>query len=98
MFQKQEIFRTIVIIWLVGSVVYIASDIWNDYKIKGINQAYQNGAEALTKQIFNQSEANGCGKTVELKLGEEKMELIDAKCLPDVANSSPQAASENNAK
>lgn len=82
---KKEIIRTIVIVWIIGSVAYIASDVWNDYKTKGLTAAYKSGIESVTKQIFDKSKEGDCTKTIELTLGEEKLSLIETKCLGQTA-------------
>jgi hypothetical protein len=81
MLTKEDFIKSIVIIWVISSVIYIGNDIWSDYKVKGLKDAYQSGLSDATKQIFEKSLAGQCKESVQLNMGESKLELIDVKCL-----------------
>jgi hypothetical protein len=80
MFTKQDIAKAIVLIWVIGSAAYIIYDTWNDYKIQGVQQAYQNGFNASTKQIFDKVQESQC-KSIEVTFQGNKLELIDVGCI-----------------
>lgn len=78
---KQEIIKAVAIFWIFSTTSYIMYGFWNDYKIKGIGQAYQSGASDTLKQIFDRSKENACKQSMELNLGNDKLEIIDIKCV-----------------
>ena len=81
MFTKQDLIKSAVLIWIVGSVVYIGWDTWRDYQIRGVQQAYQAGVADANKQIFDQSAAAQCKQPFTVTLGGNKLDLIDVTCL-----------------
>ena len=81
MFNKQDIIKTAVIIWIIGSVAYIGYDTWNDYKIRGVQQAYQAGIDDSTRQIFEKNKANQCKQPIEISFQGDKLNIIDITCL-----------------
>lgn len=97
MFTKQDLIKSAILIWIVGSAVYIVFDTWNDYKIRGVQQAYQAGVNDTTKQIFEKSQALQCKEALVVTSGENKMELVDVKCLQQPGSPTegqPQAAEQ----
>jgi len=90
MFSGKEFIKTVVIVWIIGSIIYIGFDIWNDYKIKGIQQAYQSGVTDSIKQIFDKSQASQCKQPVEITLGDNKMEIVDVNCLKQAQRQAEQ--------
>ena len=91
MLNKQEIIKTVVIIWILGSVLYIGYDTWNDYKIRGMQQAYQAGIDDSTKQIFEKSRDGQCKQPVEISFQGKKLDLIDVECLKQQAPAAEQS-------
>ena len=90
MFIKQDIIKAAIFIWIIGSVVYISYDTWNDYKIRGVQQAYQAGVEDSVKKIFDKVQASQCKQAVELTSQDNKLEIIDLKCLSQQSADSQQ--------
>jgi hypothetical protein len=88
MLTREDFIKTIVVIWVIVSVIYIGNDIWSDYKVKGLKDAYQSGLSDATKQIFEKSQSGQCKESVQLNVGENKLELIDVKCLQQQSGSS----------
>ncbi len=96
MFTKQDIIKSGILIWIVASVVYIGWDTWRDYQIRGVQRAYQTGANDSIKQLLDKSKAAQCKEAVPVTLGEEKMEFIDIACIQPAptaqdASAQPQA-------
>jgi predicted negative regulator of RcsB-dependent stress response len=81
MLNKQEIIKTIAIIWILGSILYIGYDTWNDYKIRGIQQAYQAGIDDSMKQIFDKNKESQCKQPIEISFQGNKLNIIDIACL-----------------
>ena len=95
MFTKQDIIKACLLVWVIGSVVYIGYDAWNDYKIRGVQEAYQAGFSDSTKQLFDKFQVNQCKQTVKVNFQGNELELADVKCLQQqqpVANQQPQGA------
>jgi predicted negative regulator of RcsB-dependent stress response len=92
MFTKQDLIKSAILIWIIGSITYIGWDAWNDYKIRGIQQAYQTGLNDATKQLFEKNQAGQCKEPITVTLGENKLELIDVKCLNQAPESAPTQA------
>lgn len=99
--NKQDVFKTALIIWFIAATGYVAYDQYLGYKVRGMQAAYQQGATDATKQLFDKSQAGQCKETVTVTLGESKLELIDVKCLqqapasdgqPQAGTPSPQGA------
>lgn len=90
MLNKQEIIKTVVVVWILGSVLYIGYDTWNDYKIRGMQQAYQAGIDASAKQIFEKNQASQCKQPIEISFQGNKLNLIDVECLKQQAPAAEQ--------
>ena len=86
MFTKQDVIKSVVLLWIVASVAYIGYDTWRDYQIRGIQQAYQSGATDTIKQLLDKSQATQCKETVPVSLGDTKVEFVDVKCLQQPAS------------
>lgn len=89
---KQEIIKAIAILWIVSTTSYIVYGFWNDYKVKGIGQAYQTGVSDTLKQIFDKSKENDCKQSLELSVGSDKLEMIDVKCVPQPSSANQPAS------
>jgi len=95
MFSKQDFIKSVVLIWIIGSTIYIVYDTWTDYKVRGIQQAYQVGVNDFTKELFDKSQANQCKQPIEVTFGGNKMQLIDVKCLQQAQQAgSPQGTAD----
>ena len=79
--MKQDILKTILIVWLFAATGYILFDLYNGYKIKGIQAAYQQGFSESIDQIIQQMQKSGCAP-FEIQNGEAKAKIVDAQCLP----------------
>jgi hypothetical protein len=80
MFTKKDIIKALISIWIVGSIIYIGYDAWNDYKLRGIQQAYQAGFNDSTKQLFDKIQDSQC-RSIEITFQGNKLELIDVECI-----------------
>ena len=75
---KKLILNIILIIWIVFSVIYVAYDIWSDFKLKALNQAYQQGRADTINALIQQAEK--C-ESIPVFSGEKKIEVINVNCL-----------------
>ena len=80
MSEKKDIIKTILIVWIIAATGYVAMDVWNDYKIKGIQAAYQQGQKETIAQVINQAK-NGQCQPFDVSDGENKIQILDASCL-----------------
>ena len=78
---KQDIIKTIIIIWFIAATGYVLADQYNGYKIRGIQAAYQQGFSESIDQIMQQMQKSGCAP-FEIQNGEAKAKIVDAQCLP----------------
>jgi len=75
---KKLILNIVLLIWIVFSVIYILYDVWSDFKLKALNQAYQQGRADTINALIQQAEK--CDPIPVLS-GEKKIEVINVNCL-----------------
>lgn len=95
--MKNDILKTIVIIWLFAATSYVVFNEWNSYKEKGIQAAYQQGMTDTIGKLIDQTQKNPC-QPVDVSLQNTKIQVVDAKCLqqteqPASTAGGPQAQS-----
>lgn len=92
--NKQDVLKTVLIIWFIATTGYVLYDQYLGYKVRGMRAAYDQGVNDAAKQIFDKSQATQCKEALTVTLGENKLELIDVKCLQQPqaeASQTPQA-------
>lgn len=97
MSEKKDIIKTILIVWVIATTGYVAMDVWNDYKIKGIQAAYQQGQKETIAQVINQAK-NGQCQPFDVSDGEGKTQIVDASCLSQAQQADLPMDVENGAK
>jgi hypothetical protein len=75
---KRFILNTIFLLWLIFSVSYIINDLWNDFKITKLNQAYQQGRIDTINELIRQAQT--C-QQFPVFSGEKQVNLINIDCL-----------------
>ncbi|MFH1259016.1 MAG: hypothetical protein ABII74_04260 [Elusimicrobiota bacterium] len=75
---QKKIILLIGLIWIVFSVVYIARDLWDDFKINQINEAYQQGRLDTINTLIQAAETS-C-QAVPVSNGQKTIEIINAAC------------------
>jgi len=75
---KKLILNIVLLIWIIFSVIYILYDVWSDFKLKALNQAYQQGRADTINALIQQAEK--CDPIPVLS-GEKKIEVINVNCL-----------------
>jgi hypothetical protein len=78
--KKEEVGKTLIIAWFIIATLYVGYDFWSDYKIKGINAAYQAGVADTINQILDKSNEGQC-QSFEIYSGDKKSQLVNAQCL-----------------
>lgn len=78
--NKNEVVKTLLVLWFAGTTFYVISDIWNSYKTKGIKQAYQQGITDTINGIAKQAGESQC-QPFEIGDGKQSVKLVAAECL-----------------
>jgi hypothetical protein len=76
--SKKIIIHTLAIIWFIFSIGYICYDVWSDFKVKALTQAYQQGRTDTVNALIQQ--AKDC-QTVPIFSGETQIQVVDVSCL-----------------
>ena len=84
---RAKIWKIILIVWVVFSLCYIASDIWDGFKTGVMEHSYMAGKTDTVRTLLEQSRAAKC-QPFNVYLGDDKVDLIDIKCLSGGSNSS----------
>lgn len=79
--NKKEIITVLVVVWLIAMTGYFVYDVWGDYKIKGVQKAYNQGIEDMTVRVIDEVGKKGC-EPIEVYAGEKKVQIANAQCLP----------------
>lgn len=90
--MKVNVKKAALIAWFVVSVLYIAYDIYSDFRINFINVAYQNGATDAYTNIV--TEANKWCSGFSVSAGDKKVDLISVSCLQQPTQTSPVPGNE----
>ncbi len=77
-FSKKTILRLFVFLWIVFSVVYIAWDLWSDFKNAQMFQAYEQGRTDTVSALIQ--EAEKC-EPVLVTGTEKQISVIGVHCL-----------------
>ncbi|MCP4680933.1 MAG: hypothetical protein GY864_01200 [Desulfobacterales bacterium] len=77
----------ILVAWLVFSCIYIASDIWGDFKREEMAQAYSQGRADAIAQVIDGAKV--C-KSFNVVSGDKQIELIAVNCLQSNTAAQPQ--------
>jgi uncharacterized lipoprotein YajG len=88
--NKQDILKTLLIIWFVGATGYVAYDIYASYKIRGMQAAYNQGYADSISQVIDQTEKNQC-QPLDIHNADKKIQTVDARCLPAQTQTQPAA-------
>ena len=76
-FSKKIILRSLVLLWIVFSIVYIIWDVWSDFKVDKLNQAYQQGRTDTVNAVM--TEAEKC-QVFSIFSAEKQIQLKNVDC------------------
>jgi len=76
--SKKTILYFLVFFWLVFSISYIFWDVWNDFNMRQLSNAYQQGATDIINRLIIESEK--C-QLIPIFSGEKQVQLINVNCL-----------------
>lgn len=90
--NKQDIFKTVLIIWFVAATGYVIYDQYASYKVLGIQAAYQQGYTDSVSRLIAEAEKSQC-QPFEVRKDETKISLVNGQCLQSAGEQvQPQAA------
>ena len=75
---KKIIGMVLLVGWMVFSVVYVANDQWQDFKVRQIQLAYQRGLTDSMRRVMIESAK---GAPITLTDGENRVEIISTEAL-----------------
>lgn len=81
MISRNDIVKTLLIIWFVASTGYVIVDLYVGYRIRGIQAAYQNGYVSSVSDFLKKLQDNKCQPVDVKKNDNEKIQVIDVECL-----------------
>lgn len=76
--EKKTIFFLLISLWLVFSFIYIALDVWDDFKDNQLLKAYEEGRTEVVGQIIENAEE--C-QSFSVYNNEKEVQLININCL-----------------
>ena len=88
------IIAAVTTIWVIFSLLYIANDIWKDFKVLRYNTevSYRSGYVTAINEVINLVEKNPCN-IIPLHSGEKEISLVNIECVKN-ADTSEDAVSE----
>lgn len=91
--NKQDVMKTVMIIWFVGATLYVAYDLYAGYKIRGMQQAYQTGYAASVDDLIKKAEDSQC-QPFEVQKDGKKIQLVNGQCLQQQGQQSGQTTTQ----
>lgn len=79
--MKKNIIIIGIIVWLLATTSYVIYDIWNDYKINGVEKAYEAGMAEMATKTIEATENSSC-EAIPIYAGEKKTTIVSARCIP----------------
>jgi hypothetical protein len=76
--SKKLIFSLIVVLWVIFSAIYIAKDVWDDFKANQLAQTYQQAKLETINTLITQTET-GC-QAISVSNGSKTIQVINAAC------------------
>ena len=78
MFTKKNVLHFLGVVWILVSVGYIVVDQWQDFKVRELSVAYQNGRADAIRTIM--TEVDKC-KPLPLFSDEKEISVVSIECL-----------------
>lgn len=86
-FNKQEVFKTALIVWLLVSTGYVFYDLYDGWKVKGMQASYKQGYADSVGEMIVKIKNSAC-QPIEIRKGDQAINVIGSDC--QFQNSSPQ--------
>jgi hypothetical protein len=91
---RQDVMKTVLIVWFVATTGYVAFDLYAGYKIRGMQQAYKDGYATSVDDLIKKTEGSQC-QPFEVQKDGKKTQLINAQCLQQQGQQSGQSSSQS---
>ena len=88
--SKRFIIHTVLIVWVVFSLGYIAVDQYNDFKLGVLNNAYMSGRTESVNELISLIKNESC-EPINVSNGSEGVRVIDIQCLQAASDLPAQA-------
>ena len=88
--SRQDVMKTVIIIWFIATTGYVIYDIYAGYKIRGMQTAYQTGYQTSVDDLLRKVSDSNC-QPIEVQRNDKKTQLIDFGCIQkqDTAQQTP---------
>jgi hypothetical protein len=90
---RQDVFKTLMIIWFVATTGYVLVDLYLGYKVRGMQQAYKTGYAASVDDLVKQAEGSQC-QPFEVQKDGKKTKLLNAQCVQQQTQQSSQTETQ----
>ncbi len=81
--NKKTAIHIIAFVWIIFSIIYTVYDIWGDFKLKELNQAYQQGRTDTINTLIEQ--ASQCN-AIPVSSGTTTISVVNVDCLKAAAS------------
>ncbi|MFZ2226086.1 MAG: hypothetical protein WA064_01045 [Candidatus Moraniibacteriota bacterium] len=78
--SRQDVAKTVIIIWFIATTGYVIYDIYAGYKIRGMQAAYQTGYQTSVDDLLKKVSDSSC-QPIEIQRNDKKTQLIDFNCI-----------------
>jgi hypothetical protein len=84
--SKQDVFKTVMIVWFIGATGYVIYDTYIGYKVRGMQAAYNAGYSTSVNDLIGKVSSSNC-QPIEIKKDNVDIKLIDYSCSQKQAQS-----------
>lgn len=77
---KQHIWRTVCIVYIVLSLLFIGYTVWTNFKLRYAQQSYEAGQRATIEQLITQAQGTDC-QPFSVYTDTQEVKLINVDCL-----------------
>lgn len=95
--NRQDVFKTIIIIWFLAATGYVIYDQYMGFKIRGMQASYQQGYGDAINQVIDQTKKDGC-QPFEVHSGDTKVQVVNSQCLQQAVQSQQQTIQQPQAQ
>ncbi len=81
--KKISISKTLLILWLIFSILYVCWSEWSRFRFYVMQNSYNRGIEDAVGKVIQ--EAKAC-KAFPVNVGDQKATLVDVDCLKQAEN------------
>ncbi|EKE20096.1 MAG: hypothetical protein ACD_8C00056G0021 [uncultured bacterium] len=95
--SKQDIIKTLIIIWFIATTGYVAYDQYFEYKVNGLKASYEQGYMDSISKLIVEVEKNSC-QGVDITKEDKKIQIVNAQCLQQVQTANETQATQGTTK